>query len=73
MQQTPAPISTTCTYTHANSRTHQSPTLTPTTHPTTYPPTKPTTPFNTYPVPTYIEPNDDDRDDTPSRPTLLAI
>jgi hypothetical protein len=29
--------------------------------------------FNTHPLPAYIEPGDDNRDDTPSWPTLLAI
>jgi hypothetical protein len=41
--------------------------------PTIYPPTKPTTPFNTHPLPTYIEPDNDNHDDTLSQPTLSAI
>jgi hypothetical protein len=38
----------------------------PTTRPTIYPPTKPITPFNTHPSPAYIEPNNDNCDNTPS-------
>jgi hypothetical protein len=45
----------------------------PITPPTIYPPTKPITPFNTHPSPAYIEPNDDDRDNTPAQSNRLAI
>jgi hypothetical protein len=38
----------------------------PTTTPTIYPPTKPITSFITHPSPAYIEPNNDDRDNTPA-------
>jgi hypothetical protein len=51
----------------------RSPPLTPTTPPTMYPPTKPTAPFDTYPVPTYIKPDGDDHNDTPSQLTRSAI
>ncbi len=47
--------------------------LTPTTPPIIYPPTKPATPFNTHPVPVYIKPDNDDRDNTPSQPNRSAI
>jgi hypothetical protein len=73
MQQMPAPTSTKCTYTNTNWKTHQSPPLTLTTPLTIYPPTKPTTPFNTHPVSTYIEPDNNNHDNITSRPTLLAI
>jgi hypothetical protein len=49
------------------------PPLTSTNPPTIYPPTKPTMPFKTHLVPTYIEPDNDDRDDIHLQPTLLAI
>ncbi len=45
----------------------------PTTPPTIYPPNKSITPFITHPSPAYIEPDDDDRDNTPARPNRLAI
>jgi hypothetical protein len=45
----------------------------PTTTPTIYPPTKPITSFNTQPRLAYIEPNDDDHDNTPARPNNAAI
>jgi hypothetical protein len=45
----------------------------PTTAPTIYPPTKPITSFNAQPSPAYIEPDDDERDDTPAQPNNAAI
>jgi hypothetical protein len=41
--------------------------------PTIYPPTKPITSFNTQPSPTYIEPDNDNHDDTPAQPNKAAI